>query len=627
MSTPTNVITHEIDGIEVEPSIDDGQAKIILRQNSRNSRLAPIIETNTLSFGHEIAEQFNARIANGGTGMTEGPIYSRKITSNGTTIEFDKLVLDLHGENIIWSCESIKNIPSFPYEGDKWIFELAQTVFFQDLDLKSEYKQLPYVINTIPNYVEAAIATITAFIVIDKMNDIAKEIFKVIAEIASILGAIGALIKIVIVIAWAIILLAQIIVFITDIFDHLIQPIKYHALMNWRRQVEIGFKEIGLGFESTLFDDEFIKNVYYLPAKQQSAKDIENAFSLGFTIPESTRTNGEYQKGFDNLLIFTMEYFDARIDVIDGVAHMETRGTQTIEPTSELPNLENLPKDPHRTNLNEVYNSRYIVSFLTDLSEENTIDNYKGTATHAITRPKDVDDKKAILGGNTVQRNLDVSRVSTKLEFTAVEEKLDILFRDYSEETNKVIGAANQVTAARNTIISAVEKVVKKLDVVGIDVPFNPKPIPQLNPVNPEEIPNRKGMAMFSKDNFLVDKLVGLDIASSPLNTKIRKDNTEKIHSEFVYSKYHFRQSIEVTKESPFGNQAFIYNHPEFHLCKEAAKEIIDNKYIFTFNKRETVKVRECEWLAEKGIAAIEIEIPTLITDNYETELITADGL
>ena len=306
----------------MQPSLDDAQVKIILRQNSKNPSLAPIIEHNTWSFGHEVAKQFNDRINGGGTGMTEGPVYSQEITSNGTTIEFYKSVLDLHGENVEWSCESVKNIEGFLYEGNKWLFDLAQTVDFRDLDLKSEYRYLPYVINTIPNYTEAAIATITAFIVIDKMNDIAKEIGKVIADIASILGAIGALIKIVIVIAWAIILLAQIIVFITDIFDHLIQPIKYHALMNWRRQLEIGFDDIDLKFESTLFDDEFLKNVYYLPAKPQSAKDVENAFSLGFTIPGSTKTNGEYQKGFDNLLLFTLEYLDAEVNVIDGVSHI-----------------------------------------------------------------------------------------------------------------------------------------------------------------------------------------------------------------------------------------------------------------------------------------------------------------
>jgi hypothetical protein len=498
---------------------------------------------------------------------------------------------------------------------------------FQDLDLKSEYKHIPYVINTIPNYTEAAIATITAFVVIDKMNDIAKEIGKVIADIASILGAIGALIKIVIVIAWAIIVLAQIIVFITDIFDHLIQPIKYHACMNWRRLLEIGFNEIDLEFESTLFDDEFIKNVYVLPAKPQSAEDIENAFALGFTKPESTRTNGEYQKGFQQLLIDTLEYFDADINVVDGVAHIETIGTQTADPVYELPNLENLPKDPHGTNLKEVYNARYIVSFLADLSEENTIDNYKGTKTHAITRPKDVDDKKAILGGKLVERTFNFSRASRKESFTEVEKKIDILFQEYSEEVNKVIGAANKVTRARNQILAVVVKAVRKFKVVGIDIPFNPRPIPRLEPVTPNEIPNRFGMMLLSKDFFLEDKLIGLDISSSALNTKIRTDNADKIHSEFVYSKYHFRQSIEVTDESPFGNQAFIYKHPAFHLCKEGAFEIINNRFIFTYKKRETVKVRSCEWLTEDGIGDIEIEIPTLITDNYKTKLITPDGL
>lgn len=626
-SNVTNVIIHEIDGQGVQPNTNDANVRIILRQNTKDPNKAPVIKTNSWSFSHDVADLFNARVTNGGSGMTEGPVYTQKIKDKNSTIEFYNAYLDLQGENVLWSCEAIENIEGVLLGQSKWLYEVSKALYFQDLDLEDKYIQVPYVINTIPNYTEAAIATITAFVVLDKMNDISKEIFKILADILSILGAIGAMIKIVIVIAWAIIVLAQIIVFITDIFDHLIQPIKYHAGMLWKELLEIGFKEIGLGFQSTIFDDEFNASLLIMPAKPQSAEDINNQFALGFTVPDSTKTNGEYQKGFNSLIEATLTYFRAEFEIIDDVFIMEKKGDAVVDPVYELPDLPNLPTDPHRTNLKQDYNSNYELFFKDDLSEENTIDNYEGTRTHAITRPKDVENQHAVIGGNHVRVPLEFARASRKEDFTVVEKRIDLLFKEHSSAVNDVINASNKIIVARNSILRAVKKAIKKLKIVGINIPFNPRPIPQLTAVNPMEIPNRFGMMKLSKDFFLEDKLLAVDIGSTPLFNKIREDNAEKVHSEYVYNNYHSGQSLEVTEESPTGNQFFIYKHDAFQLCKEGAEEIFKNKHIFTHGKRETAEVVSCDWFAETGIGEIEIKIPALITDNYRTKLITPDGL
>ena len=134
-------------------------------------------------------------------------------------------------------------------------------------------------------------------------------------------------------------------------------------------------------------------------------------------------------------------------------------------------------------------------------------------------------------------------------------------------------------------------------------------------------------MLLLAKDYFLKDKLISLDIGSTPILTKIREDNAEKINSEHYYKTYHSIQSLEVTDDNPTGSQFFIFKHPKFHLCKEGALEILRNKRIFTFNKRSIVEVSNCDWLSETGNGDIEIKIPTLITSNDKTTLITPDGL
>ena len=301
-------------------------------------------------------------MVSGGSGMSEGPVYSQEIKDENGTLEIYKAFLDLQGENVIYSCENIENITGILHGQEEWLAGVSKAVYFRDLDLKQYYIQTPYVINTIPNYIEAAIATITAFVVLDKIRDISREIGNVLSQILSVLGAIGGLIYAVIVIAWAIVVLAQIIVFMTDIFDHLIQPIKYHAGMKLKKLLEIGCDEIGLDFESTIFDDPIQENLILLPAKKRSPEDAENQFALGFTIPNSTTTNGEYSKSFFELLEAVKLAYRADIDIENGVLHLENIGAPTVTPVSELPDLQNLPGDPHRTNLREVYNSNYTVA-------------------------------------------------------------------------------------------------------------------------------------------------------------------------------------------------------------------------------------------------------------------------
>jgi len=625
----TNVITHKLDGVVIQPNTNDGNVRITIRQNTANPNAAPIIKTNTWDFPHSVAEIINKRIEDGGAGVTEGPLYEQEITDSNGTLELYKANLNLMGANVTYSCENIRGVEGVLNGQNEWLSDVSKGVMFQDLDLEEYYIQIPYVISTIPNYTEAAIATITAYVVLSKAQDILKEILKIIAEITSVISAIAALLKILVVIAWAIITLALIIVLLADIFDHLVQPVKYHASMKLRKLLEIGCEQIGLeGFQSTIFDnDETINNLVVLPAKQKSCKDTKNEFSLGFTLPDSTKTKGQYSKSFFDLLEAVKKLFYAEIDIIDNVMHLETIGAPVSDPVYELPDLPNLPTDPHKTNLQEAYNSHYELFFLVDLSDENTIDNYKGTRTSAITRPIIVDDPKAVIGGKYVRVEIPFSRGFGKKELTGIEKQLNTFFLNHYKSVNDLIALANTERIFAEASRQKVSKMIKAFKLVGINIPFDPQPIPEIQPVSPNQIGERIDMLLLAKDFFLNDKLLSLNIGSSDLLTKVREDNAEKVNSEHIYTTYHTAQSLEVTEKHPTGNQYNIYKHDAFQLCKEGVKEIIENKRIFTFSKRSTAEVVSCDWFAETGIGEIEIKIPMLITDNFKTKLITPDGL
>ena len=113
--------------------------------------------------------------------------------------------------------------------------------------------------------------------------------------------------------------------------------------------------------------------------------------------------------------------------------------------------------------------------------------------------------------------------------------------------------------------LSKLSKIVKKLNQIGIKVRFKVKVIPLIKSVNPNLFDNRIGMLLLSTDFFQVAKLLSLDIATTPRNTKLKQLNASQWNSEYVYNKYHAGQSHVPSIEFPTGNQKreFKAVHPD----------------------------------------------------------------
>jgi hypothetical protein len=620
-----NVIKHELLGKVSEPYLDAREIAISIQHDPEDPHAIPIVALSDTDWIFEESNAIQKHMDD--FGIHSGVAYKQTVSDDDNSIVLVDGFLDPSSENAIFGCDTVENIPVILRGRNDWATDAAKAVMFNVLLAQGkittdQYVQVPYVINTIPNYTEAAIATISAFVVIQKIIDISKEIGKVVAGILSVLGAIGAILKLLIVIAWVIVILGLIILFLMDIADHIIQPVKYHASMKLRDLLDAGCKELGLEFRSSIFDDDDINDSVYMPAKLQSFKDVNNANSLGFTIPD-TRSNGYYKDSFFELLLFVKKLFNAKIIISDDdELILERVDTSTNSAELRLPNL---PLKKNGNNGSETIAS-YTVEFREDLSDHNTIDNYEGTLTQATTTTTSGVDKKivSIKGEKTI--DLGVSRASRKGGLNNIEQRLNLLYTTHSEQVNQVADIANGLTRITSKIITTISKLIKKLKVVGIKINFDPQPIPRLMHITPTSISERIGMMMLSTDFFQEDKVISLDIATNPFNTKLKEDNDLIWHSETIYNKFHVVQSHAPTTEFPFGNQYVRYSLPDFPLCLEDVIKAINNNIIFTHDGR-TAKIESLEWRPFTGIATnVKIRILEVSDRFLVTNLITEDG-
>jgi hypothetical protein len=361
------------------------------------------------------------------------------------------------------------------------------------------------------------------------------------------------------------------------------------------------------------------------PAKPVTFKDKTKLFSLGFTSP-STDSRGYYKKSFYELLVLVKNLFNGKIHInTDNELVFERADKNTSTANLVLPNL---PLDEPQTNASEII-SDYELAFRTDDSDDNTVDNYEGTTTNAITTSNSgaeiIDLSGEGEGHKLIQ--LEVARATRKEGFTDIEARLDELVKAHAKDISAIVNLMNATSNLTDSIIRDVNKLIRRFKLVGIKIPFDPQPIPTVIQFDANVIERRIGMPLLSKDSFTVDKIMSLDIATSPFNTKLKEGNNTIWHSESLYDEFHFVQSHASTIDGvPFGNQYDRHKLGDFKMCLADVIKVINNNRTFTFDKR-VAKIESLKWQQFGGIAKDgRIRIRKAHDEFLETNLITESG-
>lgn len=617
-------IIHRLDGRITQPFIDAAEVEIEISPDTEDINGEPLVKSNTIDFDSFNGKRINAFILK--NGINEGMNYSMSIKENGTELIILDSYLVLSDPSTVFSDDRITGVRTELRARNASISRQAESIYFRFLLIKGafttdEYVPMPYINSDVPDYKGAAIAAIMVFIVLDKLITIIKELLKVVADFGGILTALAGVLKIIVLVVWIIITIATLIIFMFSIIDQLIQPVKYMMGMGWKRQLEIGCEAMGLKFESTLFDDEFLEDTIEIPAKFQSFKDKNNESILGFIKPNTDVATGYYSGSFLDYLLETKETLKAKITLTsDNRLIMESIYQPTKQPAFRMDTK--LKMKNHTTNASDIIGS-YSVEFRLDSADDNTRDNYKGTITTAVTtRTKG---KNTLVNG-TKTVVIPYARATIKTDLTRVEKLASRLLKRYLVPINNVIIIVNLAIVLRNTAMRVINNLKSKLKVVGIRLPFKTSPVPKIPPVDETLIDNRVGMMMVSGDSTTEAKRLSINKNSNPRYTKLKDDNAEKWGSEYFYRTYHRGQSHVPSPSFPTGNQKRGFKSPMIGTCKEDLLLIVENTAIFAPNG-QAGNYTSFKHKVKSATSVIEYQVPYLSDPFLREELTTPEGL
>ena len=593
----------------IKAIVNASSIRIQLNNDTNDPKAIGTVTANNLELTIDGAKIVNKHIedgTSGGVGIFEGLPSRLEGDENGEVIDFVNGYLDLSGGDTDFACDNVK-VSIVQKGGNDWFKKRKNSFTYGFLAslpsgapgriTSADWVQVPYIISSIPNIRDLVILTLSGFVLAAQIRTLVKDLFELVVEfIGGVTAQIRAILKIALYVAFLIILIIAMVNLIKELFRLVIQSVKFHAGMRLQTLLEKGAEYMGHKFESTKFDDKFWRDLILIPSKQQSFNDDTGSGILGFKKPTPDIQTGYFNGTFQNVLDIAKGLWNGRELVGDGIIRIERVDVSTSSPKWKIPAIEVLS---NRFNSDEMV-SNTSIRFSTDLSEANTIDQFKGTFTDIIVEPLGVDNLDMVLLSGERRISLGVAQAKRKETLTGPEQFL----------SNIVIAIAPLM----NTLLKiAPPNVKRRVPVGGFANLFE----------------NRKGMMLLSNDFFQVPKVVSMDIRDNAVDNKIKDANLTRLTSNGLYDESYFVDSFVPSAKLPEPNQWRKYNIEDITFCfkdfKDVRNDLINNNLIFDADGN-LAKIISLEWNPEDETAVIEYWLRQIYTTNLKEKIITPDG-
>jgi hypothetical protein len=450
----------------------------------------------------------------------------------------------------------------------------------------SMYRFMPYVNNSVPNYEQAAICTLMIFSIEQSIVVSLKAIQKDITDVAGFFNTPAGVIKIVIEIAYLLVLIVTIIKVIEDMVKFIISPVKYHAGMYARDLLSKGCEYLGMTFVCDTFSPSSdFYNEFIIPEKLYNAPSTSDSSILGFLVPDLNEQVGWYKGTFGSLLEAMKIKYNAKIIVTTNNEVILIRKDKNAQPAVyQLPDIETGPEKeiiPFTYNTSELKSS-IIVEFRTDTTEMNTQQNYLGTIYEATVQPKVFTDQSLVMMKDYDNYVIPFARATTKTGLTYPEQVIDNFLTVFDDIANVLVLIVNAVTDTINGVVKAVKKIFK---LVGISL--NIPSIPHMNQLNLGQfIENRIGMMVLQNDHFQVAKILILKEGSQSKYNKIHPNNDAIENAKNHWDKFYYVNSFLPASlnpayiDRPTGNQFIIKRFPKVPFTWQNFLDVFTNNRI-----------------------------------------------
>jgi len=565
-----------------------------------------------------------------GVGILEGIPFRIEVTRNGTVeVPFDGY-LDA-SDSPIFSSNRI-TLKAVSKDSTDRLNDLFDSFTFrhlyEDIGLIkfTDFVSVPYIINSVPNYLEATTATIGVYVMAKEIRDAIQRIIEFIPELP-LYYVFSTYIKLILYIIYLIFLTIALIKLVKQVILLLIQPVKYHSAMSVKRHFEVAAEYLGYSFQSDIFDNEPFKDAHIIPEKFYNPINGKEKQILGFTEPDISQ-NGYYKGTFGDLIREAKKIWNSKL-IIEGnmlrLVRVDYTGAASQYTLPAISNNYDIRTAAFQLNTNE-FNSNTLISFLTDSVDKNTMQDYLGTSYRVIIQPSRVNNSGMVLMKGLKEERIGFALAKTKTDLTVPEKIFDVFLKIFDVIAGVLVTIVNAIITALNAVIAAVNDVLDKLATIGIKVNFQLPSIPYVDPPNfANKAKNRIGMMKIETDVIGVNKICLLKLGSESLYNKIHPSNDLAFSAHYLWDNYHIVSSFVPSADMPNGCQYFKYSFENIPFTFDDYLKVKNNSSIFTSDGQDAL-IDSLKWNYQRQTANISIRINKIYTNNFKVFYSEPDG-
>ena len=484
----------------------------------------------------------------------------------------------------------------------------------------SDFDSIPYILNSVPNYTESALSILAVYVMVREIKSAIQRLYDFVVELP-VYYVFSTYVKLILYIVYLIALIIALIKLVKQVIMLIIQPVKYHACMSVKKHFEKGCEQLGLTFESDIFDSAPYKDAYILPSKYYNKINSKDKELFGFTEP-SNEQEGFHKVTFGEFLRDMKAIYNAKIVVRNGVLKFVRRDYKNPSSTYVLPPV----YQPYYSYNTNEFNANTYIKFQVDTLDKNTIQEFKGTSYQLILEPNRVLDAQNSLMSGINEISINFALAKRKNDLTVPEKILNEFLKVFDVIAGALVKVINAVITVLNKIIAIVNDILKKLSTIGIKVKFVLPSIPTVSmPKFSTIFENRKGMLKIENDNTGLQKIFIMTKGSSAKYNKIHELNDTYFSAKYLYDNFYYIDSFMPSDEFPNGNQYLIKNFDNVPFSFDDYEKIKENSSIFTSDGKEA-DYDVIKWNIFRQTADVEFRINELYTNNLKATYLEPDG-
>lgn len=523
---------------------------------------------------------------------------------------------------------------------------------------KADFIAIPYVISTIPDYLQVGVLIITFIEMIKLIYDSIQATIGYIQSAASsypivwMMAMYSALATLSI--AYSLFLTVLTVNTLLMLINELIQPIKFKYGMRVRTLFERACQYLGVGFQSTILlnspyrnaviiprknayfnftttPDQFLQNIFHSTAQRKLYDETLNPLAYGY-----------YDGTFAQLIREMEDYFDAKAVMRNNTLHFERWDYWNNIAVFTMPNQSSEApfQDPYGTNASEL-SSNYFIEYATDSTDENTFNQYDGTSCQMTLKPNVVINPKNILLKGLTDRRLNFALGKRKKSLTVVEEVVNKLLNGLQYYPG--LGGPTVNISGNNYSAFGFQPWAT---LTFWDNFFGIQAVP---PLPPNVTNNRVGALLLSQDFTGHQKIVVVEgepkywqrfNGTSVMAYSIDADNSRDDHMGYTDAYFLARcfhssswavntmaSSNPATSTSlsvpatTYPNQYLEYNEKEIPLCCTDFKKIKDNNIIKSYDLKPG-RLKSMRWNPHLEVAMVDFKVKEVYTKNLGQSII-----